>query len=86
MLSHKPAWDFHAPAWATNMSPILVYFKAHSRGFEWGAINGTSGDIIGRLLERRREGEKAIRVQGLRRLVSRHFIPFFLLYPHDYEF
>ena len=29
------------------MSPILVYFKAHPRGFEWGAINGTSGDIIG---------------------------------------
>ena len=47
MLSHAPAWDFHTPAWATNMSPILVYFKAHPGGFEWEAINGTSGDIIG---------------------------------------
>ena len=54
MLSHAPAWDFHAPACATNMSPIFVYFKAHPRGFEWGAINGTSGDIKKRFLEGRK--------------------------------
>ena len=30
------AWEFHAPTWATIMSPTLVYFKAHSRGFERG--------------------------------------------------
>ena len=36
VLSHAPAWDFHAPAWATNMSPNLVYFKAHPRGFDGG--------------------------------------------------
>ena len=36
VLSQAPAWDFHAPAWATNMSPIFVYFKAHPRGFELG--------------------------------------------------
>ena len=51
---HAPAWDFHAAAWATNMSPILVYFKAHPRGFEWGAINGTLGDIIGGFWEGRK--------------------------------
>ena len=37
-------------------------------------------------LEKRRGEEKAIGVQGLRRLDSRHLIPFFLLYPHDFEF
>ena len=26
----------HSPAWATNMSPNLVYFKAHPRGFDGG--------------------------------------------------
>ena len=36
VLSHAPAWDFHAPMWATNMSPNLVYFKAHPRGFGGG--------------------------------------------------
>ena len=36
VLSHATAWDFHAPACATNMSPIFVYFKAHPRGFELG--------------------------------------------------
>ena len=86
MLSHATAWDFHTPAWATNMSPILVYFKAHPRGFERGPINRTSRDIIWGLLGRRRGEEKAIGVQGLRRLDSRHLIPFFLLYPHDFEF
>ena len=30
--SHHSAWDFHAPAWATNMSPNLVYFKAQIEG------------------------------------------------------
>ena len=35
----------HAPASVTNMSPNLVYFKAHPRRFDGGAINWTSGDI-----------------------------------------
>ena len=34
--SHAPVWDFLAPVWETNMSPNLVYFKAHSRGFDVG--------------------------------------------------
>ena len=56
----------HAPAWVTNMSPILVYFKAHPRGFEWGAINGTSGDIIGsfRRGERERYAWRHLRALG----------------------
>ena len=58
MLSHAPAWDFHAPACATNMSPIFVYFKAYPRGFEWGAINGTSGDIKRELLEGRKRDRR----------------------------
>ena len=45
VFSHVGAWDFHAPAWATIMSPNLVYFKAHPRGFDGGAINWTSRDI-----------------------------------------
>ena len=36
VLSHAPAWDFHALVWATNMSPNLVYFNAHLRGFDGG--------------------------------------------------
>ena len=51
-----------------------------------GAINWTSGDIKKRLFDGRRSGEKAIGVQGLRGLDSRHLILFFLLYSHDYEF
>ena len=62
MLSHATAWDFHAPAWATNMSPTFVYFKAHPRGFEGGegggAINRTSGDIIWEFFWRGEEEEK----------------------------
>ena len=68
MLSHATAWDFHAPAWATNMSPIFVYFKAHPRGFEWGAINGTSGDIIRGLFgeeKRRRKGNWSARLEEI---------------------
>ena len=34
--SHVLAWDFHAPTWATNMSPNLVYFNAHPRRFDGG--------------------------------------------------
>ena len=85
MLSHAPAWDFHTPTWATSMSPNLIYFKVHLRGLE-GAINGISGDIKRRLIDGRRKGEKAIGVQGLRGLDSRHLISFFLLYSNDYEF
>ena len=72
----------HTPAWATNMSPNFVYFKAHPRGFDGGAINRTSGDIKKGLFD---GGEKEIGVQGLRGLDSRHLILFFLLYSHDYE-
>ena len=88
MLSHAPAWDFHAPTWATNMSPNLVYFKAHSRGFDGGGgvINGTSGNIKMKPFGLEKEREKAIGVQSLRGLESRHLISFFLLYSHDYEF
>ena len=60
----------HALAWVTNMSPNLVYFKAHPRGFDGGAINGISGDIKKRLFDERRRGEKEIGVQGLRGLDS----------------
>ena len=42
----------HAPAWATNMSPNLVYFKAHPRGFEVGAINWSLGDLRKGFLKR----------------------------------
>ena len=36
VLSHAPTCGSHEPAWATNMSPNLVYFKAHPRGFDGG--------------------------------------------------
>ena len=36
VLSHAPAWDLHAPAWATKISPNLIHFKAHPRGFHGG--------------------------------------------------
>ena len=88
MLSHATVWDFHAPAWATNMSPIFVYFKAHPRGFEWGAINGTSEDIIQELFwgegKRRRKGNWSARLENIGFTAS-HPV-FFILYPHDFEF
>ena len=36
MLSHAPTCGSHAPTWATKMSPNLIYFKAHMRGFDGG--------------------------------------------------
>ena len=46
MLSHAPTWDLHALAWAVKISPNLIHFKAHPRGFHLGGgINWTSGDI-----------------------------------------
>ena len=36
---------FQEPPWATNMSPNLVYFKAHPGRFEVGAINWSLGDL-----------------------------------------
>ena len=26
----------HAPAWEAKVSPNLIHFKAHQRGFHWG--------------------------------------------------
>ena len=34
--SHAPTWDLHSPTWATKMSPNLIHFKAHPRGFDGG--------------------------------------------------
>ena len=34
--SHAPTWDLHAPTWVTKMSPDLMHFKAHLRGFDGG--------------------------------------------------
>ena len=36
VLSHTSAWDLHAPAWVTKMSPNLIHLKTHLRGFHVG--------------------------------------------------
>ena len=36
VLYHAPVCESHAPAWVTKMSPNLIHFKAHPRGFHRG--------------------------------------------------
>ena len=36
MLCHALAWDLHTPTWVTKVSPNLIHFKAHPRGFQEG--------------------------------------------------
>ena len=56
------------------MSPNLVHFKAHPRGFDGELKIGHKDELFGGkekgLFDGRRRGEKAIGVQGLRRLDS----------------
>ena len=42
---HEPTWDLHALAWGAKVSPNLINFKAHLRGFHGDPINWTSRDI-----------------------------------------
>ena len=81
----------HEPAWVAKVSPNLINFKAHLRGFHGGYKLDLErhkrrleiGKVAG-FSKRERVGN-VIGVQGLRGLDLWRIISFFFFYFHDYE-